>query len=410
MDETSVQGRKVLLIVSGGIAAYKVAHVARSLSGMGADVRVIMTRSASRFVGAQTFASLTGNPVSAELFSGGADVPHVELARGADLAIVAPATANLLAKMAGGFADDLASATLLTISCPVIVVPAMHTAMWENEATQANVAALESRGVHVLGPTTGPLSSGDEGLGRMVEPETIVAEAALVLASSQGMTGTRVLVTAGGTHEPIDPVRFVGNRSSGRMGILIASEAARRGAKVTLVAGELSVAEPAGVEIVRVETADEMYEAVIARSPDMDVIVKAAAVADFKPSSSAPSKLKKATGPPELDLVPTTDILKELGHTPSLRKHGSLLVGFAAETESDPARLAELALAKLNSKGADVIVANDVASSDSGFSVPTNRAVIATAAGTEELGLVNKRELAASLLDTVIRLRELDRG
>ena len=398
----SLQGKKVVLCVTGGIAAYKVAYVARGLVASGADVRVVMTRSAERFIGAQTFAALTGNPVSTQLFGRGSDVPHVELARGADLLIVAPATANAIAKMALGISDDLFSATALTVRCPVIVVPAMHTEMWENPATVANVATLQERGVELVGPVSGALSSGDEGPGRMSEPDDIVAAASRVLGSAQDLDGRRVVVTAGGTQEPIDPVRFIGNRSSGLMGIEIAAEAARRGAKVTLVVGPTNVPIPGGIDVVRVRTAGEMRAAVFDAAPDADAVIKAAAVADWQADTRADRKLKKAEGPPPIHLVPTPDILAELGATPSLRKPGSVLVGFAAETEPDVAKLTDLAQAKLASKGADLIVANDVSSHDSGFEVPTNRAVIASATDVEDVGLVSKRALARALIDRVV--------
>jgi phosphopantothenoylcysteine decarboxylase / phosphopantothenate---cysteine ligase len=399
-----VQGRRIVLCVTGGIAAYKVAFVARDLALMGADVRVVMTRNAQHFVGAQTFAALTGNPVSTELFGAGADVPHVELARGADLLVVAPATANAVAKMALGVADDLFSATAMTARCPVLIAPAMHTEMWEHPATQANIRTLLERGVVLVGPEAGPLSSGDEGPGRMSEANDIVAAAAELLEHAAQLTGKRVLVTAGGTQEPIDPVRFIGNRSSGLMGFKIADEAARRGAKVTLVAGPNNLALPAGVNVVEVKTAQEMRDAVLAEAPVADAIVKAAAVADFRPDWHANRKLKKAEGPPEITLVPTPDILAELGADPGLRKAGGVLVGFAAETEPDPARLADLARSKLASKGADVIVANDVSSPDSGFEVPTNRAVIADKDGVKDVGLVTKADLAAAVVDEIARL------
>jgi phosphopantothenoylcysteine decarboxylase/phosphopantothenate--cysteine ligase len=396
-----IQGRRIVLCVTGGIAAYKVVYVARDLALMGADVRVVMTRSARQFVGPQTFASLTGNPVSGELFGAGADVPHVELARGADLVVVAPATANALAKMALGFADDLFSATVLTARCPVLIAPAMHTEMWEHPATQDNVRALVERGVVVVGPASGPLSSGDEGPGRLSEPDDIVAAVADLLSHGVELLGRRILVTAGGTQEPIDPVRFIGNRSSGMMGFAIAEEAARRGAKVTLVAGPTNLVPPAGVHVVRVKTAQEMRDAVLAEAPVADAIVKAAAVADFRPAAHADRKLKKAEGPPEVTLVPTPDILAELGTDPGLRKPGGVLIGFAAETEPDAGRLAELAHSKLESKRADVIVANDVSSPDSGFEVPTNRAVIADRSGVTDVGLVTKRQLARAVVDQI---------
>jgi phosphopantothenoylcysteine decarboxylase/phosphopantothenate--cysteine ligase len=398
----SLQGKKVVLCVTGGIAAYKVAYVARGLVASGADVRVILTRSAQRFIGAQTFAALTGNPVSTELFGTGPDVPHVELARGTDLVVVAPATANALAKMALGISDDLFSATVLTARCPLLVVPAMHTEMWEHPATAQNVATLRSRGVEIVGPVSGALSSGDEGPGRMSEPDEIVTAALRVLEAAQDMQGRRVVVTAGGTQEPIDPVRFIGNRSSGLMGIEIAAEAARRGAKVTLVVGPTNVPVPPQVDVVRVRTAQEMRAAVFDAAPDADVVIKAAAVADWQADSRSDRKLKKAEGPPAIHLVPTPDILAELGATPSLRKADSILVGFAAETEPDPEKLAELAQGKLSSKGADLIVANDVSSHDSGFEVPTNRAVLASADGVQDVGLVTKRALARALVDRVV--------
>ena len=404
----SLQGMKVVLCVTGGIAAYKVAHVARGLVASGADVRVVMTRSAERFVGAQTFAALTGNPVATQLFGQGPDVPHVELARGTDLLIVAPATANAIAKMALGLSDDLFSATVLTARCPLLVVPAMHTEMWEHPATAHNVATLRARGVEIAGPVSGALSSGDEGVGRMSEPDDIVAAAARVLEAASDLDGKRVVVTAGGTQEPIDPVRFIGNRSSGLMGIEIASEAARRGAKVTLVVGPTNVSVPPDVDVVRVRTAAEMRVAVFDAAPAADAIIKAAAVADWQADTRAERKLKKAEGPPGIHLVPTPDILAELGATPTLRKQGSVLVGFAAETEPDPIKLGELATGKLSSKGADLIVANDVSSHDSGFEVPTNRAVIASAEAIEDVGLVTKRALARALVDRIVLVLRRD--
>lgn len=401
---SSLQGSTILLCVTGGIAAYKSAYLARSLSQLGADVRVVMTPSAERFIGAPTFAALTGNPVLTDLFDNTGNVSHVELARVTQLAVVAPATANSLAKLALGFADDLLSATLLTVGCPILVAPAMHTEMWEHPATAHNVAVLRSRGVRFIGPDQGLLSSGDTGAGRLAEPDDIVAAAARTLATGHELEGFRLLVTAGGTQEPVDPVRYISNRSSGLMGITIATEALARGGKVTLVVGPTHVAVPGGADVVRVKTTADMRDAVLSAAPDMDVIIKAAAVADFTPVRPAPTKLKKAEGPPDVTLVATADILSELGHSPGARKPGSLLVGFAAETEDDPARLAELALEKRASKKADVIVANDVQSTDSGFDVATNRAVIAGPGGVSEVGLVTKQRLAEALVDTIVSL------
>jgi phosphopantothenoylcysteine decarboxylase/phosphopantothenate--cysteine ligase len=397
-----LQGRKIVVCVTGGIAAYKVVYVVRALAQSGADVHVAMSDAAQRFVGAQTFAALSGNPVLRDLYGPGPDVPHVETARGADLCIVAPATTNTLAKMVAGLADDAVSATLVTVTCPILVAPAMHTEMWGNAATQANMATLVERGIHFVGPDEGALSSGDEGIGRMVEPEAIVEAAADLLGRAQDLVGKTVLVSAGGTQEPIDPVRFIGNRSSGRMGFTIASAAAARGAKVALVAGPTELPGPPDVEIERIQTAQEMREAVLARAPVADVIVMAAAVADFRPQTSVPKKLKKAAGPPEVVLLPNPDILNELGHTPGARKPDGVLVGFAAETEPDPAGLSRVAEEKRALKGADMIVANDVSSPDSGFSVRTNRAVIAGPEGIVDVGLVTKDALAEAILDAVV--------
>jgi phosphopantothenoylcysteine decarboxylase/phosphopantothenate--cysteine ligase len=397
-------GKKIILCVTGGIAAYKVIEVARALTELGADVRVVMTRSAQRFVEAQTFTALTGNPVGTDLFVSGPDVPHVELARGADLLLVAPATANSLAKMAHGFADDLFTATALTSHCPIVVVPAMHTEMWENAATQHNVATLIERGVVTVGPVEGPLSSGDSGMGRMVEPSEIVSRVLEVLSHARELEGRLVMVTAGGTQEPIDPVRYISNRSSGLMGYLIAEEAARRGAKVTLISGPTTLRTPGVQEIIKVKTAQEMRDAVMDRAGAMDAIVKAAAVADFRPITHADQKLKKADGPPDIVLESAPDILSELGASRSILKPGGVVIGFAAETQPDPGELAKLAESKRASKNADVIVANDVGSADSGFEVHTNRAVIAAADGITDVGLVTKRALARALVDKIVAL------
>ena len=398
-DPDPAQGRRIVFCVTGGIAAFKAVHAVRDLTELGADVRVVMTASAQRFVTALTFSSVSRNPVATSLWETTSEVAHVELARTADLVVVAPATAHALARIALGLADDLFSTTLLTAVCPVLIAPAMHTEMWEHPATQAHVGTLEDRGVVLVGPGSGPLLSGDEGSGRMAEADEIVAGALDLLARAHSLDGLRFVVTAGGTQEPIDPVRYIGNRSSGLMGFEIAREASERGAKVTLIAGSTTAPPPRGVDLVRVGTAEAMREAVLSVAAQADAIVKAAAVADFRPRSRATAKLKKAEGAPEVELVATPDILSELGAHPELRAPGSVLVGFAAETEPDPEQLARLAEQKRRSKGADVIVANDVASSDSGFGVRTNRAVLATADGVVDLGLVTKRALAGALVD-----------
>ena len=402
----ALQSKKVLVGVTGGIAAYKVIEVVRTLAQLGAEVHVIMTRSAQRFVGAQTFASLSGRPVATDLFGSGPEAPHVELARGADLMVVAPATANAIARAALGFADDLLSATLLMVDCPILIAPAMHTEMWEHPATEEHIQTLRERRVEIVGPASGPLMSGDEGAGRLVEPAELVAAACATLARARDLLGKQVLVTAGGTQEPIDAVRFIGNRSSGMMGTEIARAAQRRGAKVTLVLGPTGRPAPPGVDVIPVATADEMRDAVLSLVGNADVIVKAAAVSDFKPQESAVYKLKKSDGPPDVELVPTPDILKELGSDTSTRKPGSILVGFAAETESDPSKLASLASKKRDAKKTDLIVANDVGSNDSGFGARTNRAVIAGPDGITDVGLVTKTALAEALVEKVAELIE----
>ncbi|MDQ4144068.1 MAG: bifunctional phosphopantothenoylcysteine decarboxylase/phosphopantothenate--cysteine ligase CoaBC [Actinomycetota bacterium] len=402
------QSKKILVGVTGGIAAYKIIEVVRTLTQLGANVHVVMTPSARRFVGEQTFASLSGNPVSTDIF-GGPEAPHVELARGSDLVIVAPATAQALARIALGLADDLLGATLLMVRCPVLVAPAMHTEMWEHAATRSHVETIAERGIEILGPASGSLMSGDEGPGRLVEPQAIVEAAAATLSAARDLLGKRVVVTAGGTQEPVDAVRFIGNRSSGLMGTEIARAAQRRGAKVTLILGPTGRPAPPGVDVVSVNTAEEMRDAVRAAAGSADAIIKAAAVSDFRPSRMATRKLKKSQGPPEVELVPTPDILAELGHDPSIRKPGSVLIGFAAETEADPSKLASLAQKKRESKRADVIVANDVGSNDSGFGVRTNRAVIATADGITDVGLVTKAALAEALIEKVSELIERGR-
>jgi phosphopantothenoylcysteine decarboxylase/phosphopantothenate--cysteine ligase len=287
---------------------------------------------------------------------------------------------------------------------PILVAPAMHTEMWTHEATQEHVATLKERGVTLVGPERGALMSGDEGPGRMSEPHDIVEAALELVAHSRDLVGTRVVVTAGGTREHIDSVRFIGNRSSGLMGFEIAKAALRRGAKVTLISGKTVLEPPPGADFTEVETADEMYEAVMEAAPVADVIVKAAAVADFRPDREVNFKLKKAEGPPPVTLVPTVDILSELGSHPEKRKANGILVGFAAETEPDPQELGNLAMEKRNQKHADLIVANDVSSPDSGFDVRTNRAVLADELGITDLGLVTKNGLAHGLIDEVVEL------
>jgi phosphopantothenoylcysteine decarboxylase/phosphopantothenate--cysteine ligase len=382
--------------VTGGIAAYKAALVARLLEAAGADVSVILTENATRFIGPDTFSALTREPVHASLWERPGEVLHVRLAHEADVAVVAPATANVLAKLAHGVADDLLTATLLEARCPLVLAPAMHSGMWEHPATRENVATLRERGARVVGPATGPLAHGDEGIGRLAEPEEIVAEVRAALAP-QDLAGRSLLITAGPTHEPIDPVRFVGNRSSGKMGVAIAAEALARGAEVTLVLGPGTVPPPPGAEVVRIETADELREAVLDRIEGADAVVMAAAVADFRPKEAAAAKLKKDAGVPDLLLEPTPDVLAELGE----RRSGRVLVGFAAET-GDVERLGR---EKLAAKRVDLLVANRVGSEGTGFGADTNEAAILAADGGDvPLASWTKPELARALLDRVASL------
>ncbi len=395
-SSSPLAGRRVLLGVSGGIAAYKACHLTRLLTQAGAVVQVVMTAAATRFVGPDTFAALSGRPVRTDLWEEPGTVLHVELAREADVAVVAPATANVLAKMALGLADDLLSSTLLEATCPLVVAPAMHTGMWEHPATQANLRALEQR-VRLVGPVEGSLAAGDEGMGRMAEPEDVLAAVEDVVARGRDLAGRRVVVTAGPTFEPIDPIRFVGNRSTGKMGFAVATEAEARGADVTLVVGPGTAQPPAGVRTVPVETAEQMQAAVRAAAEGADAVVMAAAVADFRPESPAPGKLKKEQGPPEIRLVPTPDILGELGASKGER----VLVGFAAETED----LEPAGRRKLEAKGLDLIVVNEVGREGTGFGSDTNHAMILSRGGDDApLRTWTKRELAAAVCDRLAKL------
>lgn len=392
-----LSGRRVLLGVTGGIAAYKAAHLARLMVRAGASVRVVMTEAATRFVGPDTFAALTGNPVHTSLWERPGSVLHVELAHEADVVVVAPATANAVAKLARGLADDLLTSTLLEASCPLLVAPAMHTGMWEHPATHENVEALRARGVVIVGPVEGALAAGDEGIGRMAEPEEILAAAQAALSRSADLAGRRIVVTAGPTYEPIDPVRFIGNRSTGRMGLAIAAEAAARGASVALVLGPGTMDPPSALDTVRVETAEEMRDAVVAAFGDADALVMAAAVADFRPVQIAAGKIKKDDGVPRLTLGPTPDILRELGG----RKGRQVLVGFAAETTD----LEAGGRRKLEDKNLDVVVVNEVGREGTGFGAETNDAMILSREGDDEpLRSWTKRELAEAICDRLVKL------
>lgn len=390
--------RRVLLGVAGGIASYKTAWLARLLTKAGAEVDVVMTRAATEFVGAVTFEALTGRPVHTGLFDAGRALDHIHLARAAHVVVVAPATADLMARAATGQADDLLTACLLATEAPVLLVPAMNDRMWAHAQTRANAAHLRTLGYHLLEPTEGMLAAGEgSGPGRMPEPEVIFAHVGRLLEQRDApIAGRRVLVTAGPTREAIDPVRFLSNHSSGRMGTAIAAAAWRRGAEVTLVAGPLAVPVPVGVRHVHVESTTEMQEAVARELPASDVLVMAAAPADYRPADVSTSKLKKTGEARSIALAENADILAS---TRAARRAGAVVVGFALETDDIVAN----ARRKLAAKALDFIVLNDAKEPGAGFAVDTNRVTI-LARGSDEperLPLLTKHEVADAILDRV---------
>ena len=393
----------VVVGITGGIAAYKAVGVVRELVLAGHDVHVVPTAGALRFVGRPTLEAISRNPVHTDLYEGVAEVRHVAIGQAAELIVIAPATANTIAKLANGLADDLLGNTVLASTAPVVVAPAMHTEMWLNPATQANIATLAARGVTVVGPAVGQLTGADSGPGRMAEPETIVAAALAAARANGDLAGRRIVVSAGGTREPLDPVRFLGNRSSGKQGVAIAEAARARGAAVTLVAANLEIAAPAGCDIRQVSTALELRDAVRDAAEGADVVVMAAAVADYRPAAVSDAKIKKAPGDAglTLELVRNPDVLAELGHAPH---DGTLLVGFAAETEDDDDRLVQLGREKRAAKGADLIVVNRVGWHE-GFAGDDNRAILVGSGGdvvTEVHG--SKVSVAHGILDVVVSL------
>lgn len=391
---------RILLGVAGGIAAYKACGLVRLLREWGHDLRVVPTASALRFVGAPTWEALAGHPIATDMWTDVADVPHVELGRWAELVIVAPATADLMSRAATGRADDLLTASLLTATCPVLMAPAMHTEMWLHQATAANVALLRERGVTVLDPDSGRLTGADSGPGRLPEPDRIAA-AALALLAPRDLLGRRVLVSAGGTREPLDPVRYLGNRSSGRQGVALAERARARGAEVTLVAAHLEVRAPSGVRVIDVGTAEQMRTAVMAEVAEMDAVVMAAAVADFRPAIYVEAKIKKAADgadPAPVALVRNPDILAEVVAS---RRPGQIVVGFAAETGDATGNVVELGRRKLAAKGCDLLVVNDV-SGDRVFGRPDTEVVIVAADGTDvDVPAGSKHAAADAVWDAV---------
>jgi phosphopantothenoylcysteine decarboxylase/phosphopantothenate--cysteine ligase len=391
----------IALGVCGGIGAYKAVEVVRGLQKRGHDVVAIMTASATRFVGPLTFEAITRRPVITDQFAPGsnADIEHIALASSIDLLLIAPATANILAKLANGIADDFLSTMYTATRAPVLVAPSMNTNMFSHPAVRKNLDTLAARGVRFVEPGEGYLACGWIGKGRLAEPEEIVAAAEMVLRPGGPLRGRRVIVTAGPTYEDVDPVRFLGNRSSGRMGFAIAAEAAQRGAHVTLVAGPTTLEPPAAVEVVRVRHAAEMHAAVMERVAAADAVIMAAAVADYTPERVAEQKVRKGADTVTLVLKRTPDILADLG---KMRRGegGPVLVGFAAETEDVVARAKE----KLRDKRADLIVANDVSRPDAGFDVETNAVTIVSTDGAETLPLQPKSRVAAEILDRIERM------
>ncbi len=392
---------KVILGVTGCIAAYKSPEVLRQLQKREAEVRVVMTRHAREFIGPVTFEALSGQPVVWDMFEPelNTEIRHISLARWGELLLIAPTTANIIAKFAHGLADDFLTTLFLSVTCPTLLAPAMNVEMWHHPATQENLALLRSRGVHVLEPDDGYLACGDEGEGRMSDPALIADRSLEVAAAPYGrdaadLTGIRVLVTAGPTLEDIDPVRFLGNRSSGKMGFALARAARIRGAHVTLVSGPTALGDPPGTEVIRIRTAEEMRRVVLERFEAAQVVIMAAAVADFRPAEFHSRKIKKTDHPVALDLVPTVDILAEMAK----RKHGQLLVGFAAETEN----VMRNGKVKLESKKLDLLVGNDVSRADIGFGADFNEGIVMDrAGGIHKLSKATKDQIAHQILDHV---------
>lgn len=397
-----LSGKHVVMGVTGGIAAYKACEVVSRLKKRHAEVDVIMTENATKLVAPLTFETLSGRPVCVDTFArtDSWDVKHISLAQKADLMLVAPATANLMAKLANGLADDMLTTTLLATKAPILLAPAMNTGMWTAAATQSNLAVLQSRGVQTVGPESGFLACGDTGAGRMSEPEAIVEAAQALLLPLRDMAGLKVLVTAGPTVERIDPVRYLTNDSSGKMGYAIAEAAARRGAEVTLVSGPVALQTPQGVKRVDVQSTQDLYDAMLALCGEQDMILQAAAPADYRAERVAEQKLKKHGGQPMvLTLAENPDVAKAVGER---KRAGQILVGFAAETEN----LAANAEKKLNAKGLDMIVANDVTKPGAGFGVDTNIVTLMTRDGSEALPLMSKQAVAQRLLDKALALQK----
>ncbi|GAA1734163.1 bifunctional phosphopantothenoylcysteine decarboxylase/phosphopantothenate--cysteine ligase CoaBC [Microbacterium paludicola] len=406
MNTSAGSAHRIVVGVTGGIAAYKAVQLVRLLVGDGHEVHVVPTADALRFVGAPTWEAISRHPVTTSVHDDVAQVRHVALGQSADLVVIAPATANTIAKMAAGLAGDLLGTTLLATKAPVLIAPAMHTEMWQHPATQANIATLQSRGVRLIGPDSGQLTGTDSGPGRMSEPAAIHAEVVRLLEGVRDLAGLRLVVSAGGTREPIDPVRFIGNRSSGRQGIAVALAAAHRGADVTLVAAHVEegvlATVPDGIRIAHAGTAAELGERMTELAGDADVVIMTAAVADYRVANVADHKLAKEDGAPSLELVENADILKGIAAS---RRDGQTIVGFAAEMPTEDETVIERGIRKRRRKGADLLVVNEVGW-EAGFERPDNSvsiigpddAVVAEASGS-------KREVADALLDAILQLR-----
>jgi len=394
-----LSGKCVVLGVTGGIAAYKACEIVSRLKKLHANVRVVMTEHACRFVAPLSFETLSGNQVYVSQFDHNWEIEHISLAKSADIMVVAPATANFLGKLANGIADDLMSTTAMAMTAPLLIAPAMNCAMWRNAATQNNVETLKTRGVRFVGPESGFLACGDTDVGRMSEPAKIVEEIVNLLTRPKDLEGKHVMVTAGPTREMLDPVRFLSNRSTGKMGYAIAEAARDRGAKVTLVSGPVDLAPVQGVEMVNIQSTLDLYEQVTTRAKSADVVIQAAAPADFRPESVSSVKIKKTGDDMTLHMVPNPDIAAQLGRD---KHEGQILVAFAAETND----VLDNAQKKLIKKNADMIVANDVTMPGAGFAGNTNCVTLITRDDKQSLPMMSKRDVADAILDRILKIAE----
>lgn len=392
-----LKGKTILLGVSGGIAAYKMADVASALVKLGAKVHVLMTKNATNFINPITFETLTCNKCIVDTFDRNFDfkVEHISLAKAADIVLIAPATADVIGKIAHGIADDMLTTTIMACKCPILVSPSMNTNMYENPIVTDNITRLKSYGYEIIEPACGHLACGDSGKGKLPSPELLVEHIKLRIAMNKDMAGKKLLVTAGATQEAIDPVRYITNHSTGKMGYAIATMAAYRGAEVTLISGKTSINAPLGVETINIKSAEDMYNAVCSLAPSQDIIIKAAAVADYTPLETADNKIKKSDSDMAIPLKRTTDILKQLGEN---KKDGQFICGFSMETEN----MLENSRAKLERKNADMIVANNLKTSGAGFGCDTNIVTLITKDSVKELDIMSKADVANAILDAIM--------